>query len=328
MSLLEVSGVYKKQGTGFELRDIRFTQQRYQKIAVAGETGSGKSTLLRIVSGLINPDAGEVLFENERVKKVPEEKLIPGHKGISYLSQHFELPNYLTVAQVLSYSSHFEERDAADLYDILRIDHLLGRRTDRLSGGEKQRIALAKLLVTSPRLLVLDEPFSNLDMIHKTILKSVIRDLGAKLHLTCLLTSHDPLDTLSWADDIIVMKDGQIIQQGSPEQIYRQPVSEYTAGLFGKFNVINIAKNPAFSTLSGIVNNGRDLLVRPEDFRIVPGGPQTIAGKVKEIFYFGAYYEAEIEIEGITVTIRIQEPGIVKGNTVYLALAADKIWYL
>ena len=109
--------------------------------------------------------------------------------------------------------------EAATLFEICQVDHLLKRRTDQLSGGEKQRIALCMLLVKCPKLLVLDEPFSNLDPIHKTVLKTVIEDIGKRLQITCMLTSHDPHDTLSWADEILVMKNGKIIQQGTPRGI-------------------------------------------------------------------------------------------------------------
>ena len=115
--------------------------------------------------------------------------------------------------ELLEYANKLPATEAASLYKLCRIDHLLKRKNDQLSGGEKQRIALARLLVGSPKLLLLDEPFSNLDLIHKNILKSVIEDIGERMKLTCMLTSHDPMDTLSWADEIIVRKDGQIIQQ-------------------------------------------------------------------------------------------------------------------
>jgi ABC-type sugar transport system ATPase subunit len=216
----------------------------------------------------VQPDTGEVLFENERVLG-PEEKLIPGHPHIAYLSQYFELRNNYRVEEILAMANKMSDKEAQTIYEVCRISHLLKRRTDQLSGGEKQRIATARLLIASPKLLLLDEPYSNLDMVHKTILKSVIRDIGEKLSITCLMISHDPLDTLSWADEIIVMKDGQIIQQGTPKQIYTEPANEYTAGLFGKFNLISPIHLKAFTGLQGIEMNGKNIFVRPESFKIV-----------------------------------------------------------
>nr|WP_223284455.1 ATP-binding cassette domain-containing protein [Hymenobacter qilianensis] len=213
MSLLTVSGITLREKEKYILNDVSFSQQKQQKIALAGETGAGKSTLLQTIAGLVQPDAGEVWFDGRKAKG-PAEQLMPGNPGISYLSQQFELPKFLRVEQVLKYANKLSAEEAHTLFEVCRIDHLGGRRTDQLSGGERQRIALAKLLLSSPQLLLLDEPFSNLDMVHKNILKSVIQDIGEKLQITCILISHDPLDTLSWADEIVVMHGGQIVQKG------------------------------------------------------------------------------------------------------------------
>jgi len=195
MKLLQVIGLNGR---------ISFTQEKGRKLAIAGETGSGKSTLLKMIAGLAAVGPGEVRFEGSRVLG-PLERLVPGQPGIAYLSQHFELWNNYRVEEVLSYANDLSVEESVELYGICHIDHLLARRTDQLSGGERQRIALARLLVKPPRLLLLDEPFSNLDMIHKDILKSVIRDITQRLDITCLLVSHDPLDVLSWADEVLVV---------------------------------------------------------------------------------------------------------------------------
>jgi ABC-type Fe3+/spermidine/putrescine transport system ATPase subunit len=327
MNFLQVAGVSKREGKGFELQQISFNQPQFRQIAIAGETGSGKSTLLKLIAGWISPDAGEVRFEDVRILKIPEEKLIPGHPGISYLSQHFELPNFLTVEQVLSYANVLTDEEAATIYEVCHISHLLGRRTDQLSGGEKQRIALARLLITSPKLLLLDEPFSNLDMIHKNILKAVIRDLGSRLGITGILVSHDPQDTLSWADEIIVLKEGQIVQQGPPAQIYGQPVNEYVAGLFGKYNLVPAAKAAAFAALPGIHPGGKRLLIRPEHFSITAAN-EGLAGHVQQLLFFGSYYEMEVLLNGQLLTVRTKAPKAAPGDTIYLSLSPDQVWYL
>ena len=238
MDLLTVSGISKRNGDVFAVEGISFEQKPLQKIAIAGETGSGKSTLLKIIAGLVQPDTGTVLFEQQRVLG-PNEKLMPGHEGIAYLSQHFELHNHYRIEEILDFENRLPDEQANTLYEVCRISHLRHRWTHELSGGERQRISLARLLITSPRLLLLDEPFSNLDMIHKSILKSVIHDIGELMNITCILISHEPLDTLSWADEILVMRNGHIIQQGSPENIYHHPVDTYIAGLFGKYNLLD-----------------------------------------------------------------------------------------
>lgn len=212
MSLLNVSGVSKKQDEDYLLKNINFIQESSQRIAIAGSTGSGKTTLLKIIAGLIQPDEGEVLFEGARVKG-PLEKLLPGHPQIAYLSQHFELRNNYRVEEILQMANKLPGADAKLVFDVCKIDHLLNRWSDELSGGERQRISFAKALVTSPKLLLLDEPFSNLDAIHRSILKSVINDIEQRLSTTCIVVSHDPVDLLSWADEIIVINQGKIIQR-------------------------------------------------------------------------------------------------------------------
>lgn len=280
---------------------VSFFLQKGQKMAIAGETGSGKSTLLRTIAGLMQPAEGEVRFEEKRVLG-PQERLVPGEPGIAYLSQHFELWHNYRVSEVLSYANDLSEEDAADLYTICQIDHLLGRRTDQLSGGERQRIALARLLVKPPKLLLLDEPFSNLDLIHKDVLKAVIRDLGEKLDITCMLVSHDPLDLMGWADELLVLRHGGLVQQGTPEQVYRKPVDEYVAGLLGKYNLI------------------QGKLIRPEDILLVSRG--GIQGKVETVVFQGSYYELGVRVGADLFTVRTGRNGVMQGGTVFLELGA------
>jgi len=316
MTFLKVSGVRKQVDKNFTLKDIKLSQNKLQRIAVAGETGSGKSTLLKIIAGMVQPDKGDVLFENKSVyDKV--EKLIGGHPGIAYLSQHFELPKFLRVEQVLAYANTLPEKQAMSLYKICQIDHLLLRKTDQLSGGEKQRIAMARLLISSPRLLLLDEPFSHLDLVHKNTFKSVIDDLGAKLKITCVLVSHDPDDTLAWADKIIVLKDGKMIQQGSPEKLYREPTNEYAAGLLGKYNLITYKTAPlAYRKLIGKPGR-KSILVRPEYFQVVEKKRNTLSGKVLQISFFGSHREAVVQLPEQTITVRTNRQ-IKVGDTVHV----------
>jgi len=289
MMLLQVIGLNGR---------ISFTQEKGRKLAIAGETGSGKSTLLKMIAGLVEVGSGEVLFEGSRVLG-PLERLVPGQPGIAYLSQHFELWHNYRVEEVLSYSNDLSVEESAELYGICHIDHLLARRTDQLSGGERQRIALARLLVKPPRLLLLDEPFSNLDMMHKDVLKRVIRNIGDKLGITCILVSHDPLDLMAWADEIIVLRDAGIVQRGAPEAVYRGPVDAYVAGLFGKYNLIG------------------KTFVRPEDINIVNEG---LKGKVENVIFQGSYYDIEVQLKNSRLIVRTTRSGISVGDIIYIAL--------
>jgi ABC-type sulfate/molybdate transport systems ATPase subunit len=213
---------------------ISFTQRKGQRLAIAGETGSGKSNLLKMIAGLNSPAQGTIYFEGQRVPG-PLERLIPGQPGIAYLSQHFELWHNYRVSEVLSYANDLSVEESTTLYHLCDIAHLLNRRTDQLSGGERQRIALARLLVRPPRLLLLDEPFSNLDMIHKRGLKKTILETMAHFGVSAILVSHDPVDILSWADEVLILRDGRLIQQGPPQEVYTLPIDEYAAALLGDY---------------------------------------------------------------------------------------------
>ncbi|KAA3436859.1 ABC transporter ATP-binding protein [Rufibacter hautae] len=325
MTFLEVAGIYKQGEKEAVLQDISFSQAKFQKIAIAGETGSGKSTLLKIIAGLIQPDAGTVTFEGDRVKG-PAEKLVAGHPGIAYHSQQYELPEFLRVEQVLRYANSLPQEDAEELYAVCHIHHLLSRRTDQLSGGERQRIALARLLLTSPKLLLLDEPFSNLDTGHKNLLKTIIQNLSEQLDITCILISHDPLDSLSWADEILVMQAGTVSQKGTPQEIYQQPANEYIAGLFGKYTLLNPEQAQAFLGRSVASLKGKSMLVRPESFQIATKENGALEGKIKSVTFFGSHYELQVTLPTGDILVRTGQGKFNIGDTLYLTLALDKVW--
>ncbi|RTQ45386.1 ABC transporter ATP-binding protein [Hymenobacter gummosus] len=322
--LLDVRRVSFQEAGIFGLHDVSFTQQPRQKLALAGETGAGKSTLLQIVAGLAAPSTGEVYFEGERVED-PHEQLIPGHPGIAYLSQQFELPKFLRVEQVLRYADKLGADEARELYELCRIDHLLQRKTNQLSGGERQRTALARLLLGAPRLLLLDEPFSNLDSAHKQTLKAVLRDVGEQLDLSCLLVSHDAHDTLSWADEILVLQQGRLVQRGTPEQVYRQPESEYVAALFGDYNLLSGAAARALGPLADVRPGRKKLLIRPENLHLVEAG-QGLAGTVAAVTFFGSYSELRVQLAGGAVTVRTTARHLAPGAVVHLHLSAEDAW--
>lgn len=329
-SWLSVSRVSLQEKGAIALQEVSFTQRQFQKLAIAGETGAGKSTLLQIIAGLIQRSGGEVRFEGDRVKG-PAEQLMPGHPGIAYLSQHFELPKFLRVEQVLRYANRFGALDVPTLFEVCRISHLATRQTNQLSGGEKQRIALARLLLTAPKLLLLDEPFSNLDRVHKAILKAVIQDIGDKLGITCLLISHDPTDTLSWAEELLVLEAGRIVQQGPPKQLYHQPVDEYTAGLLGDYNLLSGPAAKAFAKLSGLKHSrpaGKRLMVRPEQVVLGTTDNGGLPGTVAATRFFGSYSEVDVRVLDTQVLARVTDAGFAPGTPVYVSVAAAGGWFM
>ena len=325
MSFLSVEGLRKQNQGIHSVRDISFKLDTFQKMAIAGETGSGKSSLLKMIAGLMQPNAGSIYFEGKRVLG-PEEKLMPGHPGIGYLSQHFELRNNYVVEDELEAKNKLTPEEADNIFTICRIQHLLKRRTNQLSGGEKQRIALAKVLIASPRLLLLDEPFSNLDMGHKKVIRQVVQDISAKLDITTLMVLHDAPDILSWADIILVMQDGQLIQEGTPEEIYLHPVNEYCAGLFGEYNLVDTSlfKN----LLQGIPPKGKKLFFRPEAIHVAGGAEDSISGEVQDIHYWGSYYTLEISAGNELISMQVRNPDFKKGEKIEITVNENAVWFL
>ena len=308
MALLEVKGISKKQNGQWVVKDISFTQEPLQKIAIAGATGSGKTSLLQMIAGLLQPDEGEIRLDGSKVIG-PSDQLIPGHKKIAYLSQHFELRNNYRVHELLEMKNKIDDAIADKIYTVCQISHLLQRRTDALSGGERQRIVLAGLLTTSPELLLLDEPFSNLDMMHKNVIKSVIADIGTQLSITCIMVSHDAADILSWADRILVIKDAVIIQDGTPKEIYQQPVNEYAAGLFGAYHLMN--------DLSGFE---KQTILRPEQFLISSEKDSLLSGDVKRKTFLGNHYLLDVAIKTGLIQVSVNEDEIKVGDRVHLKI--------
>lgn len=327
MAFLDVRGISKKEGDSFSVNNITFSQHPFQNIAIAGETGSGKTTLLKLIAGLVQSTEGEILFEGKKVIG-PDDQLLPGHPSITYLSQHFELRNNYWVHELLEMANKLDQKEADKIFRICRVEHLLHRRTDQLSGGERQRIALARVLITSPKLLLLDEPYSNLDAIHKNTIKSVIHEIGAKLSISCILVSHDAPDILSWADRILVMKDGEIIQSGTPVQVYDQPINEYCAGLFGEYNLINkdMAKKLAGKDFCPLEN--KLLFVRPESFMIRTATENMITGKVETVLYWGSYYTVDVQTGRQLIRVRTNKKDWKAGDIVNLSLTAENTWYI
>jgi len=245
--------------------------------------------------------------------------LLEGHKDIAYLSQHYSLLNNYYVKDLIWFQIKVEEQAAKELFEICRISHLLKRRTDQLSGGEKQRIALCMLLVKSPKMLILDEPFSNLDPMHTDILKAVLEDITDRLQITCLLTSHDPHDTLSWADKIFVMKEGRILQQGTPQEIYHRPVNEYAAGLFGRYNLLK----PKLAALFGIEANGKDVMTRPENF--ILNANTGVEGVIQRISFWGSFYEVEVMVEDVKIVVKVMRNEWKVGKEVFISLHSKQL---
>lgn len=313
MGLLKVNNICKNERGKLVVNNVSFELNLQQKIAIAGVTGSGKTTLLKMIAGFIQPDEGEILFEGKRVLG-PLEQLLPGHLKIAYLSQHFELLNNYRVDTLLERSNKLSDSEAQNIYSICKIEHLLKRKTNELSGGEKQRIALALELTKKPHLLILDEPFSNLDFIHKNIIKNVIEDAHNKLKFACIMVSHDAADILSWANEIMIMQEGNIIQQGTPKQLYYHPINEYSAGILGAYNILNPDSN-----LIRLNNNQQ--IIRQEQIVITTTANNSFKATVAKVIFWGSYYTLTVFIENQYLTIKTHHNNISVGDTVLISIS-------
>lgn len=339
MSLLEVRNISRNDGRNQVLDNISFKQEHRQKLAIAGETGSGKSTLVKVIAGFIQPDHGEVIFNGERVLG-PLEKLIAGHPKIGYLSQHFELRNNYIIDDLLDYSNKLSRPEANKIFQVCQVDHLLRRKTTQLSGGEKQRVALARLLVTNPSLLILDEPYSNLDLIHRHVIKKVIEDLSQEFDITCTLISHEPEDVLSWADELIIIKEGTIVSKGSPRELYENPTDHYTAGLLGNFYVLNeinakhfrVSDNKIFRpehfSMSHKIDSEKEFnFEKTNDFEnefVSENKFDGLDALITSSVYYGHYYEYIVTVNGQQLSCYSINEKYKTGDSVKISLRMNR----
>lgn len=316
MSWLVVNQVFKLLQGKVGLENVSFDLAVGQHLGIAGETGAGKSSLLKMIAGLLQPDRGEIFFNGERVRG-PEEKLLPGHPSIAYLSQHFELINHYRVEEYLALTCLLDSQEAQRLYALCQIDSLLKRKTTQLSGGERQRVALAAAIGKKPQLLLLDEPFSNLDTAQKEKIKDVLAGIEKEAMLTPLIVSHDATDLLSWADWILLMQQGQLVQQGTPKELYLHPANAYCAGLLGPFTQVPADWLAMLAGKKGLESR-KTLFLRPEQLQIsleIPGRGTDLA-TIAEVSYKGSHNLVQCWCLGQLVKVATRLQDLQKGQQV------------
>ena len=278
--------------------EINLTINAGEIITIIGESGSGKTTLLKLIYGYLVPQAGTVLFNGVPIKG-PSEKLIPGHDEMKMVTQELTLNLYAKVFDNISSQLSNEDLEAKreltlQTMEFLRIDQLADKKIVELSGGEQQRVAIAKAVITEPKVLLLDEPFSQVDTILKRQLRDDIERLAKFLGITVIMVSHDPTDGLSLSNHVIIIKDGQIIREGKPKDIYFDPQHAYVAKLLGKANIL---KNTSFLPYSegsyAIYPHHISLQTQPDGY----------LAKVRSVHFNGAYQEVEITFEGKNILV-------------------------
>ena len=226
------------------LNSISFSLTKGKNLALIGESGCGKSTLLKLIYGLYDLDEGQIFWNDIEVLG-PKFHLIPGMPFMKYLAQDFDLMPFITVAEnVGKYLSNFypEEKKAriVELLEIVEMTEYANVKAKFLSGGQMQRVALARVLALEPEVLLLDEPFSHIDNFRKNSLRRKLFGYLKEKGITCIVATHDSTDVLAFADEVAIIKDGEIIESGIPKFIYDNPKNRYIASLFGDVNEIEI----------------------------------------------------------------------------------------
>ena len=297
-TILSVKNISKQYSTEqlSGISNVSFDINEGDIVAIIGESGSGKSTLLKSLYGLLTLDQGEVLFNGRRVLG-PDEQLIPGHKGMKMVTQDFSLNIYAKVydniASMLSNTDVKSKHDkTVEMMKHLHIEHLRDKRITELSGGEQQRVAIAKALVSDTRMLLLDEPFSQVDALLKNQLRADLKRIASETGVTVVLVSHDPADGLFLADKLLLVKEGRLLQQGNPRELYQNPEHIYTAKLLGNANVLSAAE----ALTLGIDSGGKQLVFYPEWVEL---GTGSLTFEVKDVYYKGFYEELQLEATGI-----------------------------
>lgn len=226
---------------------VSFSLEKGKNLAIIGESGSGKSTLLKLIYGLHDLDEGEIYWNSNQVQG-PKYHLVPGIPYMKYLAQDFDLMPYITVAENIGkHLSNFYPEEKynriSELLEIVEMKDFASTKTKCLSGGQMQRVALAKVLALEPELLLLDEPFSHIDNFLKNSLRRKIFKYLKEKEITCIVATHDTDDILSFSEEVLILKDGSLLEKGNTYETYNFPSSFYVASLFGDVNEIKWEDN-------------------------------------------------------------------------------------
>ncbi|WP_294965868.1 ABC transporter ATP-binding protein [uncultured Flavobacterium sp.] len=271
------------------IKNISFSIEKGQNIAIIGESGCGKSTLLKLIYGLYDLDEGKIFYGDKPILG-PKFNLIPGMPYMKYLAQDFDLSPYETVAEnvgkfLSNGFANMKKLRVQELLEMVEMEQFSNVKTKFLSGGQQQRVALVRVLALEPEVILLDEPFSQIDAFRKNALRrNLFRYLKQK-GITCIIATHDSTDALSFADQAIVMRNGEVLVKDDPAKIYEDPQIKYVASLFGEVNEI-----PTHLLLS-YADETHKTLVYPHQFKMV--SESRLMVKIRRTYFRGSHYLIE-----------------------------------
>ena len=271
------------------IKTVSFRLTKGKNVALIGESGCGKSTLLKLIYGLHDLDEGHI-FWNEIEVLGPKFHLIPGMPFMKYLAQDFDLMPFITVAEnVGKFLSNFfpeaKQERIAELLEIVEMTEYANVKAKFLSGGQMQRVAIARVLALEPEVLLLDEPFSHIDNFRKNSLRRKLFGYLKEKEITTLIATHDSTDVLAFADEVVIVKSGEIIESGIPKFIYDNPRDKYVASLFGDVNEIEM--------------NGKLKFIYPHQLKVSISS--DIKVEVLNSYFRGSHYLMEAKFGNQTV---------------------------
>jgi putative spermidine/putrescine transport system ATP-binding protein len=337
MSGLELDHISKRFGNFTAVDHVQLSVPHGTFVCMLGPSGCGKTTLLRMIAGLEEPTAGNILIDDEDITPIPTHK-----RNLGMVFQSLALFPHLTVGENIAYPLRIRgvarEQQQKRVEELLALVHLpgyAGRPVSKLSGGQRQRVAIARALALSPRLFLLDEPLSALDAKLREAMQVELRQLQQKLGITTIVVTHDQREAMTMADLVVVMGDGRIRQAASPIDIYRRPADAFVADFIGSTNLLEVEADgagravvlgqavPGLSLPGGMA---RGLIsIRPEDVQLTKGTDGAIRGRVSFIRDLGGTIETFVDAGGtmiVAVTTPRERGGIEAGAEVGVMLPA------
>ena len=308
--LLSLRNIEKSFGRVQAVAGLDLDVMENEFFALLGASGSGKTTLLRMLAGFEVPTAGTVLLDGQDISNVP-----PNHRPVNLMFQSYALFPHMTVFQNVAYGLEMDKRprseikqQVGEMLEVIQLSHLANRKPDQLSGGQKQRVALARSLVKRPRLLLLDEPLGALDKKLRGEMQLELKRIQHEFGITFIVVTHDQEEALVMADRIAILKDGKLLQCGTPKDIYEHPQSLFAADFIGFMNFlpVRLTQGQLRNAEGGIVQaalpeglgegESASAAVRPERLRIgAPGDANQITGTVSALAYHGQDLQVHID---------------------------------